>query len=60
MASQIIAVLINVCLRMVHPGADITVTPVAGALVASTVAVTVLVRLLVKSREYAPAFGGDA
>ncbi|MCW5003517.1 phage holin family protein [Enterobacter roggenkampii] len=62
MASQIIAVLINACLRMVHPEADITVTPAVGALAASTVAVTVLLRLLVKSRDYVPTIrqGGDA
>ena len=57
-AAEIIAILINGALKVVSADEHVKVTPAIGALVASTVSVTVLLRVLRKSGSYKPDLPG--
>lgn len=49
-ASEIIAALINAALNQLNPSVTIKVSPAIGALAASTVSVTILLRILARSK----------
>lgn len=51
-ASDIIAALINSALSHLAPPVQIKITPAIGALVASTISFTVLLRVLVRSKNH--------